>query len=55
MHAAADEGSEPAGRTVQSLSADRRSRYGVYSMVAVRRGLLVRKAMLTDEKPWWTT
>lgn len=52
MQAAADEGLEPAGRRVQSRSADRRIRYGMYSVFAVRLGELVREAMLTVEKPW---
>lgn len=56
MHAEADEESEPAGRRAQSRSAeDARNRFGMYSVVAERRGMLMREAMLTVEKPWWTT
>ena len=55
MHAAADEELVAAGRRARSRCADGRIRYGTYSVVAVRRGELVREAMVTGEKPWWTT
>lgn len=52
MHAVADGRPAVAVRRAQSPSADARIRYGMYSVVAVRRGELVREAMLTGEKPW---
>lgn len=57
MRGAADAGVEVErpGRKEQSRTADGRSRCGTYSVDAVRRGELVEKAMLTVEKPWWTT
>jgi hypothetical protein len=54
-HDAAEEGLQPAGRRARSRCVDARSRYGTYWVVAARRGELVREAMLTGEKPWWTT
>ena len=46
---------ELAGRRAQSPSEERRMRVMSYSVVAERRGELVKKAMVTDKKPWWTT
>jgi len=55
VHAAAEEGLVPAGRRARSRSAELRIRYGTCSVVALRLGELVRKAMVTGEKPWWTS
>ena len=46
---------ELAGRRARSPSEEARMRVMSYSVVAERRGELVKKAMLTVEKPWWTT
>lgn len=55
MLAEAVEGPERVGRRAQSPSVDERMEVDSYSMVAERREELVRKAMLTVGKPWWTT
>lgn len=47
---------EVAGRRARSRpEAERIRDETVVAVVAVRLGELVREAMLTDEKPWWTT
>jgi hypothetical protein len=40
------------GRRAQSPSADARGRVMSYSVDADRRGELVKRAMVTGEKPW---
>lgn len=55
MLAEADERPELVDRRGQSPADDARMRVDSYSMVAERRWELVRKAMLTVGKPWWTT
>lgn len=52
MHAAVG---EVAGRRARSLPEVERIRDGTAAVVAVRLGELVREAMLTVGKPWWTT
>lgn len=51
MHARAEEGLARVDRTAQSRTTDARSRFGMNSVVADRRGELVREAMLIVEKP----
>ena len=46
------DGAELVGRRVQSPSADARGRVMSYSVVADRLGELVKRAMVTGEKPW---
>lgn len=45
------DGAELVDRRAQSPSADARGRVMSYSVVADRRGELVKKAMVTGEKP----
>lgn len=46
---------ELVGRRAQSPSEEVRMRIDSYSMGAERLGVLVKKAMVSVEKPWWTT
>lgn len=42
-------------RRAQSPSEEVRMRVDSYSIGAERLGVLVKKAMVSVEKPWWTT
>jgi hypothetical protein len=46
---------ELAGRRAQSPTGAVRRRVDWYSIGAERLGVLVKKAILTGGKPWWTT
>lgn len=46
------DGAELVGRRAQSPSADARGRVMSYSVDADRRWELVKRAMVTGEKPW---
>lgn len=55
MLAEAVERPELVGRRARSPTGESRMRVISYSDGAERLGVLVKKAMVAGEKPWWTT